>query len=119
MNVRNYSLALIVGSFVSTLALAQAPATVSPQPVEKSTIEQTKTTEMKHKDAANGSATTTMEKSAETKTAKTHDGKHVAKAGKTEESKSVVIKKEETAKSTEKSQDVKPTAPSTNQSSSK
>ena len=108
MNVRNYSFALIIGSFVSTMALAQAPAATAQQPVEKSAV-QTKT-ETQHKDAMNGATTTATntEKSAESKSmGTTHDGKHVAKASKTEVSKSVVTKKEEPAKAVEKSQEVK------------
>jgi len=108
MNVRNYSFALIIGSFVSTMALTQAPAATAQQPVKKSAV-QTKT-ETQHKDAMNGATTTatTAEKSAESKSmGTTHDGKHVAKASKTEVSKSVVTKKEEPAKAVEKSQEVK------------
>jgi hypothetical protein len=109
MNVRKYSLALIVGSLMSTMALAQAPATTAQ---EKSAVAQTKTE--KQKDVVNGSATssTTTEKSAESKSmSTTHDGKHVAKASK-EEGKSVVTKKEEPAKAAEKSSDVKPSTQS-------
>jgi hypothetical protein len=104
MNVRKYSLALIVGSFVSTMALAQAPAATAQ---EKNVVTQSKTE--KQKDVVNGSATTpaTTEKSAESKSVSaTHDGKHVAKASK-EESKSTVTKKEEPAKAAEKSSDMK------------
>jgi hypothetical protein len=112
MNVRKYSLAVIVGGLVSGMALAQAPAPSAQQPVEKSSVEQTtKTTEMKHKDPVTGTASTstTTEKSAENKSANTHDGKHVAKATtKTESSKSVVTKKADAAKAAEKSPEPMP-----------
>lgn len=119
MKVRNYSLALIIGSFVSSMALAQAPATTPQQPVEKSTVEQTsKTTAVKHKDPASvtASTSTTADKSMENKsTDATHAGKHVAKATTTaESSKSVVTKKEDASKPAEKAKDI---APSANQSS--